>query len=1019
MAAASSGALELEVAKWAKKFSEYIGIYVVYDLETTGRSWKACWLVQISARIVYAESGLPAPDLAFDRFVMPPSSAKISPQAKKVHKLDRAILRSEKAKETALVLSEFVSFVEDAAETCGVAGKHVGLVAYNGHGFDARILLRLFDILERDGAALRWPKNWRFAFDPLALLNRLAPRGKSIKLTLHADVAGRQFASPQESEPLTRVAGESFTLSAVYRKLAGQVLQDAHDTTADTSALVYIFRALLWTKVKKERIKSIVVSIPDLRCRMEKTKDFEFVGTQAGDVNNDSEHEGDVLIDVAELCDMGEDSGDDEQGQRELTWQEIVVDETNRLRAGRKVPMREPEELKMPFVHKHSDGTVDHRDQELLALQYATPSEAFLHFFQDALRRTVVETNRYARQRQETEKTIEDEERRVQQHEKRERAQRVADKRRREGREGRKRKSRRASSSSSSNSSTTSSSTKKKKKRRRGRKSGASSSSSSSSHRAQWKDVGENEMKTFLSTLIMLGTQQRRSRRRELFSKDVLDGELFMQALFTRDRWEAIWRFLHFANNGELLPRGHDNFDPLGKIRPIIDSLNEKFRSSYDLRVYVSGDECSCGFCGRCGFRKSMAHKPIAERFGINIYAASCALTSFLYQFEPWHANFLRHCQLREPRLAHIDRVNTMALIYLLRDVFNRPHKPVIVCDRLYCSLNMASHARKLGFEVIGTTRSNSSGTPPKKEHLKDRQVGQVKFWRAKVQANSAVGNLRGAVVLNYVDSRAFLMLTTIAEDRFQWDKQFRPVLPSANRATLRRRDKGEIVERYAPLHVLMYNATMNGVDWFDQNCSRWKIGFRRTRKWTVVLYCQLVDFAIENARIAYNFFKEPSGRLNALDFRRRLAVELLTEEERDVLRHLSTAFSGLVDTARSLRSRHRRMPMHTISAATPPPSQQSLQLLGCCNLVKIRQHAAQCYFDGCTQRTRQGCSFHDFCFCSYAHFVAGRGHQVILPSRASRQALHSAPPHFHRTQRQSRRRKTTKPVPPDWNLSE
>ena len=72
------------------------------------------------------------------------------------------------------------------------------------------------------------------------------------------------------------------------------------------------------------------------------------------------------------------------------------------------------------------------------------------------------------------------------------------------------------------------------------------------------------------------------------------------------------------------------------------------------------------------------------------------------------------------------------------------------------------------------------------------------------------------------------------------------------------------------------YNENMSGVDLFDQQKAAypWK---HRNRKWYMVLYHQLRDIAVHNARILYNM-DHPNKKLGGLEFRQKLVEEILSD---------------------------------------------------------------------------------------------------------------------------------------------
>ena len=58
-------------------------------------------------------------------------------------------------------------------------------------------------------------------------------------------------------------------------------------------------------------------------------------------------------------------------------------------------------------------------------------------------------------------------------------------------------------------------------------------------------------------------------------------------------------RYLHFTDNSKLPKHGERGYSKLGKVQVIIDRVNEKLKSVYNLNKEVSIDEAMIPFKGR------------------------------------------------------------------------------------------------------------------------------------------------------------------------------------------------------------------------------------------------------------------------------------------------------------------------------------------------------------------------------------------------------------------------------------
>ena len=69
-------------------------------------------------------------------------------------------------------------------------------------------------------------------------------------------------------------------------------------------------------------------------------------------------------------------------------------------------------------------------------------------------------------------------------------------------------------------------------------------------------------------------------------------------------RFREISRYLHFVDNNDLAPRGDPAYDRLGKVRPLIDHLTEKFDTLYKPSKEVAVDEAMIKFQGRSSLKQ-------------------------------------------------------------------------------------------------------------------------------------------------------------------------------------------------------------------------------------------------------------------------------------------------------------------------------------------------------------------------------------------------------------------------------
>ena len=91
----------------------------------------------------------------------------------------------------------------------------------------------------------------------------------------------------------------------------------------------------------------------------------------------------------------------------------------------------------------------------------------------------------------------------------------------------------------------------------------------------------------------------------------------------SRDRYRDISRYIHFVDNSTLVPRGSPGYDRLGKIRPFIEYLEEKFRVMYNPSRELAVDEAMIKFQGRSSLKQYLPKKPVKRGIKVWVLADS------------------------------------------------------------------------------------------------------------------------------------------------------------------------------------------------------------------------------------------------------------------------------------------------------------------------------------------------------------------------------------------------------------
>ena len=98
------------------------------------------------------------------------------------------------------------------------------------------------------------------------------------------------------------------------------------------------------------------------------------------------------------------------------------------------------------------------------------------------------------------------------------------------------------------------------------------------------------------------------------------------------NRFRELHRYLHFVDNSTVVPPGSPEYDRLGKVRPIVETLAERVAAVYEPGKEVSIDEAMIPFKGRSSLKQYMPLKPVKR--GIKVWARADASNGYISAFQ-------------------------------------------------------------------------------------------------------------------------------------------------------------------------------------------------------------------------------------------------------------------------------------------------------------------------------------------------------------------------------------------------
>ena len=277
-----------------------------------------------------------------------------------------------------------------------------------------------------------------------------------------------------------------------------------------------------------------------------------------------------------------------------------------------------------------------------------------------------------------------------------------------------------------------------------------------------------------------------------------------------RDKFNLIWRYLHFSNNEDAPQNPRDK---LFKLRWLIDYLNQKFQTIYTPYGDFTVDESMVKYKGRLSFKQYIHNKP--TKWGIKLWSLCDAVNGYLSKFQVYTGRDGRQV---EHGLSH--RV-VVDLVGQLEDRY-----PTIYMDNFYTSVDLLRDLIARGIYACGTVRQNRKGLPAE-IMPKNRNYGKHDFH---VTQN---GDISFSV---WQDTKPVLTLSTRHNPDDLGEVKHRSGQPEQRQILV-------------PKMVQDYQEYIKGVDLCDQMCTYYIMDLR-SRKWWRRLVTYLLQVSVYNSYI-------------------------------------------------------------------------------------------------------------------------------------------------------------------------
>ena len=147
----------------------------------------------------------------------------------------------------------------------------------------------------------------------------------------------------------------------------------------------------------------------------------------------------------------------------------------------------------------------------------------------------------------------------------------------------------------------------------------------------EWEKISVQELRAYFGFMVLMGLVPLPAID-DYWRRDPLMHYSPIADRISRKRFREIHRFLHFADNTSLLNPGEPGYDRLGKVKPMIEKLQDRFLNLYLPHCENSIDEAMIPFQGRSTLKQYMPAKPIKR--GIKVWCRADAHNGYMSEIQ-------------------------------------------------------------------------------------------------------------------------------------------------------------------------------------------------------------------------------------------------------------------------------------------------------------------------------------------------------------------------------------------------
>ena len=360
----------------------------------------------------------------------------------------------------------------------------------------------------------------------------------------------------------------------------------------------------------------------------------------------------------------------------------------------------------------------------------------------------------------------------------------------------------------------------------------------------KWKDIGDGDVKFFLAHLVAMGLVKQSTIERYWEHGEIVRTPFF-GTYMSRNSFQNILSHFQIVDNNDQVPKNHPNYDPLFKVRPMIDMMERTFRNCYRSGRDLSIDKACCPFKGRLSFKCYNPSKP--AKWHIKLFEISDAKTGYCLGFEVYAGKGKTRCantaKVLDPGCTETTKIvmGLMEKCHLL----DKGHH--VYMDNYYSSPELFYEMHYRNSYACGTCHSN-------------RKNMSKAVINAKLKKGEAVFRHAGALLC------------------FKWNEKCDVrMLSTIHEACMVETGKNDALGNkiVKPESVFYYCKKMGGVDLNDQLLTYYSF-LRKSAKWSRKLIIHMFNMVVLNAYILNKYYG--TEKLSHDEYRDRIIKFLIAE---------------------------------------------------------------------------------------------------------------------------------------------